>query len=67
MVYNLDKVKKVKWKGGRMKPFNPENGRVTADIPMDIKKLLMHKAVDENLTLSKYIAKILMEHARKEK
>lgn len=50
-----------------MKPFNPENGRVTADIPMDIKKLLMHKAVDENLTLSKYIAKILMEHARKEK
>ena len=46
-----------------MKPYNPENGRVTANIPLDVKKVLMHRAIDESLSLSKYIAKKLTELA----
>lgn len=64
MVYNIYKVKKSEDEGReKMKPYNPENGRVTANIPLDVKKVLMHKAIDESLSLSKYIAKKLTELA----
>lgn len=46
-----------------MKPTNLENGRIVITIPIDIKKQLFHRAIDESLSLSKYIAKKLTELA----
>lgn len=64
MVYNVYRVKEERQgKEETMRPYNPDNGKVTANIPLDVKKSLMHKAVDLNMSLSKYIAHILIGYA----